>query len=134
MCSTLLTMFKQSLEDDLGAWRWSRCIRIMTLKKSLPTIPHCDLLSGQSLQRSISILVLRLHKSQEIEIYFSTYSCLSALAESCTALVLILFILFIQRFYLLRIRWGFFWNIITCSLPRQMSKGCEALVCLKLCF
>lgn len=123
MCSTLLTMCKLSLEDDLGTWRWSRCIRIMTLKKSLPAIPLCDLLSGHDVQRSISILVLRLHKSQEIEIYFSTYSSLSALAESCMALVLILFILFIQRFYLLRIRWGFFWNIIMYFLPRQMSKG-----------
>lgn len=123
MCSTLLTMFKLSLEDDLGTWRWSRCIRIMTLKKSLPAIPLCDLLPGHDIQRSISILVLRLHKSQEIEIYFSSYSYLSVLAESCMALVLILFILFIQRCYLLRIRWGFFWNIIMCSLLRQMSKG-----------
>lgn len=124
LCSIFLTMFKHSLEDYLGAWRWSRCTRINDLKNSLPTIPLHDLSSGHYTQRSLSILVLRLHKSQETETYFSTYSYLSALAEACMALVLILFILFIQgRFYLLRIRWGFFWIIIMCALPTQMSKG-----------
>lgn len=46
----------------------------MTLKTSLPIIPLHDLLLGHYTQRSISISVPELHKSQEIETYFSTYS------------------------------------------------------------
>ena len=103
----------------------------MTLKTFLPTIPLHYLLSGHYTQISISILVVRLHKPQETEPCFSNYSYLSPLTQSYMAIALILFILFIQSgFYSLRMRWHFFWVIIMCALPRQLSEGVK-LYCPK---
>ena len=129
LCSTFLNMFMQSLEDYLGAWRGSRCTRINDLKKSLPTIPLHYLLSGHYIQISISILVVRLYKSQEIETCFSNYNYLSLLAESYMAIVLILFILFIQSgFFSLRMRWHFFWVNYNVCFAKADVRGSWALL------